>query len=151
MEMPVFRTGFNYDREAASNESGLFCSDPSLAQQQFRDESDINTIVKRFNLTGELPTGVRVPQYGDFSAVVDYHSALNLVIAADEAFMKMPASVRAKFDNDAGRFVDFVSNPGNKAEIEKLGVEIDIGKSELGAVPQEPSQQASPPKEGAAG
>lgn len=101
--VPFIRSPFNYDTNAASDESGLMCSDPSLAQQQFREDSDINTIVRRFNLTGELPSGVSVPQYGDFSQVSDYHSALNMVIAADHAFMAMPADIRARFDNDAGK------------------------------------------------
>lgn len=116
------RTPYNYDREAASDDSGLICSDPSLAQQQFREESDINTIVKRFNLTGELPSGVSVPQYGDFLEVTDYHTAINLVKEADAAFLALPAHVRARFNNDAGAFVDFVSDDANRAEMETLGL-----------------------------
>lgn len=132
MEMPFLRTPYNYDREAASDDSGLMCTDPSLAQQQFREDSDINTIVKRFNLTGEIPQGVNVPRYGDFASVYDYHSAMNLVRSADSAFMQMPADVRARFGNDAGAFVDFVSDPANAAEAEKLG--LTVGKGDLGAL-----------------
>lgn len=136
------RTPFNYDRNSASDDSGLMCSDPSLAQQQFREDSDINTIVKRFNLTGELPQGVSAPQYGDFEQVVDYHSALNLVIAADAAFMALPAHVRARFDNNAGLFVDFISDENNRAEAESLG--LIVGNQGLGGSPKEISQEASP-------
>lgn len=120
---PVFlRTAFNYDREEASVSSGLECLDPSLAQQSERDECDINTIVKRFNLTGQLPSNVRIPEYRDFEAVTDYHSALNLVIEADQAFAAMPAHVRARFDNDAAKFLEFASDSRNAEEAVKLGI-----------------------------
>lgn len=142
--VPFLRSAFNYDRSLASDESGLECLDPSLAQQSAKDESDINTIVKRFNLTGELPSGVAVPQYADFADIGDYHSALNMVIAADNAFMAMPAAIRAKFGNDAGAFVDFVSNPDNKAEVDKLGLSVGIGNQGLGGSVSSISQEASP-------
>ena len=116
------RTPYNYDTNEASDASALECLDPSLAQQHARDESDINTIVKRFGLTGELPSGVRMPQYGDFTEATDYHSAMNAVIAADAAFMQLPADIRTRFNNDAGAFVDFCSDENNRAEAEKLGL-----------------------------
>ena len=65
---------------------------------------------------------MRAPQYGDFTDAMDYHSALNAVIAADAAFMELPASVRARFSNDAGAFVAFCSDPANRAEAEALGL-----------------------------
>jgi phage internal scaffolding protein len=121
--MSVFlRTPYNYDVNEASDFSALFCEDPSLAQQHAKDECDINTIVKRFGLTGELPSGVRAPTYGDFTDATDYHTALNAVIAADAAFMQLPADIRTRFNNDAGAFVDFVSDDNNRAEAEKLGI-----------------------------
>lgn len=116
------RTPYNYDTMEASNASALLCEDPSLAQQHARDECDINTIVKRFGLTGELPSNVRTPTYGDFADATDYHTAMNAVIAANEAFMQLPADVRTRFNNDAGAFVDFVSDDSNRAEAEKLGL-----------------------------
>ena len=54
MNEPFLRSLYNYDRDAASSESGLACDDPTLAQQQFRDEADINTILERFGRTGLL-------------------------------------------------------------------------------------------------
>jgi len=116
------RTPYNYDVVEASDQSGLSCPEPTRAQQHARDECDINTIVRRFGLTGQLPSNVRAPQYGDFSDAMDYHSALNAVRAADAAFMELPAHVRTRFNNDAGAFVDFVSDDNNRAEAEKLGL-----------------------------
>ncbi|QXP07954.1 MAG: internal scaffolding protein [Arizlama microvirus] len=116
------RTPYNYDTMEASDASALLCEDPSLAQQHARDECDINTIVRRFGLTGELPSNVRTPQYGDFLEASDYHTSLNAVRAADAAFMQLSADIRTRFNNDAGAFVDFVSDDSNRAEAEKLGL-----------------------------
>lgn len=119
---PFVRSAFNYDPDEASDRSSLLCLDPSRADQSFAEECDINTIVERFGLTGQLPEGVTVPQSGDFTQVVDYQSALNVLRKAQEAFDEMPAHVRAEFGNDPARFVDFVNDPDNRARAEKLGV-----------------------------
>jgi len=149
MKNTFCRAPFNYDADFVSAESGLVCSDPSLAQQQFRDESDINTILKQFNVTGQLPQGVSMPQYGDFSQVTDYHSALNLVIKANDSFMALPAHVRARFNNDAGALVDFVSDPSNKDEAEKLGLTVPKGEQNLDPNPQDLGQKPSDSAAGA--
>lgn len=118
----MFRTGFNYDRDAASNESGLECKDESLAIQSAEDESNINTIVRRFGLTGQLPDDVRMPQSGDFTGVPDFHTAMNLVRAAQEEFLRVPAHIRARFANDPQAFMHFLEDDSNRAEAEKLGL-----------------------------
>jgi len=107
---------------AASDESALRCEDLSLAVQDQRDEVDINTIVRRFGLTGQLPSDVRAPQFGDFTGVRDYQSAMNAVLEAEASFMLMPAEVRARFDNDPQAFLEFCSDAANKDEARKLGL-----------------------------
>lgn len=121
-EAPFLRTEFNYDREKASRDSALVCLEPSLAVQDALEETDINTIVRRFGLTGQLPSDVRAPQYGDFTGITDYREALDALVAADRAFMELPANVRARFENDAAQFVDFCSDPKNYEEARKLGL-----------------------------
>ena len=121
--MTIFlRTAYNYDADSVSAETSLVCPEPTLAQQSFKDECDINTILNKFAITGELPSNVRMPQYGDFTGISDYQTALNAVLEADEAFMSLPASVRARFDNDAAAFVDFCSDETNRDEAVKLGL-----------------------------
>lgn len=122
ISVPFLRTPYNYDRDAASNESGLSCPDESLAIQSAKDESDINTIVRRFGLTGELPGDFKMPQSGDFSGIGDYHSAMNLVLAARDEFLRVPAEVRARFDNDPSRFMSFLDDPANRDEAQMLGL-----------------------------
>lgn len=112
----------NYDVDAASNEAGLFCPEDSLTRQSFAEEADINTLVKRFGLTGQMPEAVSFPTYGDFSQVMDYQSALNMVLEADDAFMSLPAETRARFGNQPGELLRFLEDPQNRSEAEKLGL-----------------------------
>jgi phage internal scaffolding protein len=127
MISPVFlRSPFNYDMSRASEETALLCSDPSLTQQQFRDESDINTIVNVFLKTGHLPDSVSMPQYADYEGVFDFQSAMNVVRMADENFMRMPAQVRARFHNSPQEFLDFFADPGNRDEAVRLGLAVPV-------------------------
>lgn len=128
------RSAYNYDRDKVSDETGLDCSrvvdpetgevtlTPSLAKQSFADECDINTIVRRFGLNGQLPVGVRMPTYADFLDVPTYQEAMNAIIEANASFSSMPAEVRARFMNDPARFVQFCSLEENRAEAIKLGL-----------------------------
>lgn len=133
VDPPFLRTAFNYDTMAASDETALHCLDESRAQQSFAEEVDINTIVRRFNLTGELPKQVSMPLNADFQGVFDFHQAMNLTVAAREAFMKEPAHVRARFHNDPGEFVDFCSDDENYDEARKLGILVPKVQDAAGA------------------
>ncbi len=139
---PFLRTPYNYDTMAVSNETGLKCEDETLAQQQFKDECDINNIMERFGLTGELPTSPLPPQYGDFSGVLDYHSAMNAVLAAQDAFSELPATIRARFENDPNSLIRFLDDPNNRDEAIKLGL---VDSKEPRAAMPEPSEPASAP------
>lgn len=137
------RAPYNYDTEEASLEAAIHEFEPTRTQQHQEEEANINTIVRRFGLTGTLPEVPVPPQYGDFmDNVVDYHSAQNMIRAADESFMALPADVRTRFDNDAGKFVDFCSNPDNLEEMRKLGLAVPKEKDPLDGsvvVPSTPS------------
>ena len=54
-----------FDSDAVSNETALDCGDESVTQQCFKDECDINILLAKFAVTGQLPENVRVPQYVD--------------------------------------------------------------------------------------
>lgn len=112
-----------YPHDEVSRETGLLCDpEEDLAQQQFKDEADINEIVRRFGLTGQMPDDVRVPVSGDFTGISDFQTALNAVTQAQEAFMDLPAEVRARFANDPQRLMEFVADGSNRDEAIKLGL-----------------------------
>lgn len=122
MKAPFVRSPYNYDMDAASLESGTECRDPHLAQQQFLEESDINTIVERFGLNGEMPASPVVPTFGDFSEVRDFHSAMNAVVKAQGDFMELPAKVRARFSHDPQQLLEFLADASNRKEAVALGL-----------------------------
>jgi len=136
-KQPFLRTPYNYDTDAASNESGLHCEDASLAQQHFKDECDINNILRQFNITGILPEAPLSPRYGDFTGIGDYHTALNQVIAAEDEFMSLPATLRARFENDPAQLINFLDNPENKQEAIQLGLLNAVELPQVVEVPQE--------------
>ena len=129
------RTPYNYDKDAASNESGLACEEPSLAQQHFKDECDINNILRQFNITGLLPESPLSPRYGDFTGIGDYHTALNRVIAAQDEFEALPAQIRARFNNDPAELIEFLEDDKNRPEAESLGL-VDSGAAEAVEAPK---------------
>jgi len=137
------RNGYNYDRDKASLETGLKCPEESLTKQSFTEEADINTIVRRFNLTGQLPENIRQPVYADFENAFDFHSAMNAIRAAQESFDAMPADLRARFHNDPGEFVDFVNDNDNRAEAEKMG--LVLPKTPLEATPDPKTGEITSP------
>ena len=119
------RSPHNYDVDEVSNDTGLSCPEPTLAQQHCKDECDINTIVARFGVTGQLPPhDGPMPTYGDFTGISDYRQALDAVMAADEVFMSLPANVRERFDNDPAKLVDFCSDESNFDEAVSLGLAV---------------------------
>lgn len=116
--MVAFRNA--YER---SSKPGMTFEKPSLTQQHFKDECDINNIIERFTRTGLLP---QYPgedmQYGDYTTSVDYHEAMTIVAQANQQFEALPSSVRDKFDNDPAKMLDFVSKKENIEESVKLGL-----------------------------
>lgn len=110
------------DHKLHSDETGLACKDPSLAQQQFKEDSDINTLVERFHLTGEMPQLQQLPTFQDFGNIWDFQTAMNAIRSAQETFMSLPAPLRAKFDNDPQKFLAFTSDAQNLPEARKLGI-----------------------------
>ena len=88
-----------------------------------KDETDINNIVAQYGVTGQFPEApLRVPTYGDFTGTIDYRQALDMVMAADDAFMALPANIRERFNNDPAELVDFVSDINNRSEAIDLGL-----------------------------
>lgn len=106
-------------------DTGEFVRDEGKTVQEQRDDADINVIVKRFGLTGQLSqVRPKIPLEQDFreSGEFDLGAALRYVRAADAAFMSYPADVRGRFDNDPAKFCAFVEDPANKDECIRLGI-----------------------------
>ena len=117
-----YRAHNNFDEKANSDECSTTITEPSLTVQSMTDEADINKIMERYTRTGEMPQTARPIFYGDFDEIVDFRSALDALNRAQEAFDELPPLVRQRFMNDPQQYLEFCSNPDNKAEMHKLGL-----------------------------
>jgi len=116
------RQAYGYDAQAASKRSNVSITGPSLAVQSQKDDADINVIVKRFGVTGEVPVTNKMPTYQDFEGVFDFRTAHEAVMAGREAFMQVPAGIRAQFHNDPQAFTEFCVKPENYEMLKQWGL-----------------------------
>lgn len=141
------KTPYNFDSDENSRSTGTSCpEEEDMAQQQFKDECNINVIVERFGVTGEIPQNIRQPMSSDFVDVIDYQTAQNALIEARNSFMQMDAKTRKRFDNDPAKFVSFFELEENRAEAEKLGL-----INPKAPPPSIPQTGAQPPVQGGEG
>lgn len=117
--MVTIRRAYDGSRVAVT----VDCEGFSRTKQSFKEECDINNIMKKFEKTGVVS---HVKQYGgsygDISDAMDYKESVELVIKAQDMFMTLPAKLRSRFGNNPAEFLDFVSDPSKKAEMKDLGL-----------------------------
>lgn len=116
-------------------------------KQEFRDECDINNILKQYKLTGQIrhiSEKAAMGAYQDLPDPIDFQDAMNLVIASEESFATLPAHVRDRFGNDPVQFLEFMANPANQDEAIKLGLATD-NREPATAPPSSPPVPPAPP------
>lgn len=124
MSAPYFRTPYN-DKYVDPGINFLDANgepEKSLTVQSEKDNCDVNLIVEKFEKTGILPVMSQSPAYGDVSGAVDYQTAMNIVINAEKAFMSLDAKIRKEFDNNPGKFLDFIDDPQNADRLVEMGL-----------------------------
>ena len=97
-------------------------TEPSLTEQSFKFESDINNICegKAFS---SLPANKNQPLFDDFTNLGNYQESLDIVARAKSLFEELPSNLRNRFENNPQKLIDFVSDPEkNYDEGVKLGI-----------------------------
>lgn len=118
MAKMVFKTGYG-ERERVKTEP----KGESLTQQHFAPEADVRNIIKQYDKTGLIANVQKgVARYGDYSEVNEYREALDLVNEANATFAELPAELREMFQNNAGTFLEFATNPQNNDKMIELGL-----------------------------
>lgn len=126
--------------------------EPTLTKQSFKEECDIDVILRRYADTGVIDHVKQFKgEYGSFLDVQDYHTSMNQVVAAQEMFMSLPAQVRARFRNDPAEFLAFCGNPDNQDEMVKMGLATvrEDAKDPKKNSPASPDGVSSPEAKGA--
>lgn len=96
-------------------------------QQQFKDSSDINTVIKKYRMNGILSTGFQgqhVCNFGDFSnGPISFHEMKNVITKVTQEFMTLDPFIRDRFKNDPGELINFLNSndPTDIEEARKLG------------------------------
>lgn len=134
----------DFDNLVADAKTGKLEPMPSMALQQYKDQCDINNILKQFKKTGivsHISAHQAQGSYEDLPDPLEYQDALNAVMAAQESFATLPSKVRTRFENDPTKFLDFMQDPKNAEEMYDLG---------LATRPHPPAEQSSSGAAGAA-
>jgi len=127
LPLPKYRHPDDGLSEFYSLMTGFMSTEPSLTQQQFTEQADPNFIMDRVRRGQDISVALSKvqPQYGDFTNMpTSYHEALNTITAANSAFNQLDARLRARFENDPGKFLEFVNNPENIEELYDLGIAV---------------------------
>lgn len=124
-----------------------FSPQSPYTRQEFKAESDINTIMRRYQSTGELPVlNTQYPQYLDCTGV-DFAAQMQFIAGARSMFNELPSSIRARFDNDPVAFVQFCSAESNRVALAEMGLlSPEATKAALSPPPSDPPT-APPAKE----
>ena len=113
------------------------CEGPSMAKSDMAAACDVNNIMSKYLKTGLVDhVAKHNGDYGEFYEL-DYHTAMNAVVSADQMFMELPAETREEFQNDPGRFLEFTKDPNNLDRMRELGL----------APPERPADPSPPPLE----
>lgn len=120
------RHPYKYDRVINSDVNSERDFDDTLTVQSMAEEADINTIVRRFGVTGQVSVPDRLPSYEDYDGVFDFQSAQQALIDANRSFMELPARVRSRFDNDPQQLLMFVSTLGSDDALMAEAVELGL-------------------------
>lgn len=101
----------------------IFADESPYTRQEYKDECDINTIMSRYQSTGELPhLNQSHAQYLDVTASLSFQESMNFVAEAQSMFNELPSAIRDRFYNDPGQFLDFCSNDANRVELAQMGL-----------------------------
>jgi phage internal scaffolding protein len=102
---------------------GFETTGDSLTQQSHAQAADVRNIIKQYDRTGLIANVNKgIAQYGDYSEINEYQEALNMVIEANESFAELPSHIREQFNNNAGAFFEFATDPKNEEKMVELGL-----------------------------
>lgn len=110
-----------YDMEVEKR--GITFTEPTRTKQDYKEECDINTIMRKYEATGIVShVSAMQPFYADVLEYGDLQDAYAIMDKAQQAFDALPASLRQELDNDPRNLVGYISNPANKEKCIEYGI-----------------------------
>jgi len=96
----------------------------SMTEQAHRDEVKIQNIIAKHQKTGLLNHVSKYEgTYSDMASATDFTEAQNIIAEAKSMFETVPSEIRAIFDNQPEKFLDFMQNQENIESIEEMGLD----------------------------
>lgn len=93
-----------------------------FTQQNHKRECDVNYIIAKYDKTGIISRVQQIEaRYGDVTGA-DFRKAQDLVLNAQNMFDQLPADIKKRFDQNAGKLLEFMENEENRGEAIKLGL-----------------------------
>lgn len=129
--------------DVPDHEAYDFSDDNCPVVQYFRDESEINNIVRLWS-NGAVPPPSRIPpRYVDCTQIEDFQHALDVLCDAEEMLDSMTPAQRSRFQDDPVSFIEYFSDPEHHKEFESLNFslsepKVDSGTVNKGSSPSEP-------------
>lgn len=95
----------------------------SRTKQSFKDEADVNAIVRKFQRTGVFThTSGAVPRYADVSNATDLLGSFEAVQRARDEFGELPASVRVAAGNNPVTLLAMMDDEAGRAVLDEAGL-----------------------------
>lgn len=86
------------------------------------DLTDVSKLLEPAIRKGLLRHSVHYAgEYDDIPSIT-YQDALDTTTKVEEMFESLPPQIRTRFQGKPGQFLDYVQNPDNYAEMQKLGM-----------------------------
>jgi hypothetical protein len=91
-------------------------------KQAYKDQCDINKILKKAQVKGGLSHVQKYPEavYGEFDGEMDLLTAHERIGKANAIFSELPAEVRREFNNNALEFVQYAGSLSPGELVEKI-------------------------------
>lgn len=96
--------------------------EPSKTDQTFKDDADVNVVLRRFMKTGDQSIFRQGGSYSDVSEVPDLLEAHLQIQRAKEAFDLLPSDIRKKLKNNPLMLEQYLADPANHEEARDLGL-----------------------------
>lgn len=99
------------------------CSKGGKTQQHFKQECDLNYILRKYQKTGLIDhVNKHQGDYSDLTDSVTFTEAMHVIQDAAESFETLPSSIRKQFKNNPQEFLDFVSDNSNADRLVEMGL-----------------------------
>lgn len=115
---------------------------PGMTEQAHKHETDMNYILRDYAKTGLMKHAREHEGRYDDVSVQDFQEAMFIVKEAENMFNDLPSQIRKRFNQSPAEFLDFVQNPENKDEMQRLGIlRGNDGVDIKGAVTNAPTEE----------